>query len=131
MQRLILSLLVSATLALAGCYTNPVTGRTSLVLLSQGEELTLGAKSFAEISQKEKVSKDSRLNARVNRIGQRIAQAVGNELPGAKWEFVVFESPDLNASRSPAARSAFIPGYCNSPRATRNSRPSWATRSAT
>ncbi len=110
MQRLILSLLVSATLALAGCYTNPVTGRTSLVLLSQGAELTLGAQSFAEISQKEKVSKDSRLNARVNRIGQRIAQAVGNELPGAKWEFVVFESPDLNAFALPGGKVGVYTG---------------------
>lgn len=110
MQRLILSLLASAMLALAACYTNPVTGRTSLVLLSQGEELTLGAQSFAEISQKEKVSKDPRLNARVTRIGQRIAQAVGNELPGAKWEFVVFESPDLNAFALPGGKVGVYTG---------------------
>ena len=79
MKRIAL-LLLAATLTLAGCYTNPVTGRRSLVLLSQGEEVTLGAQSFQQIREKEKVSEDPAMNARVTRIGQRIAQAVGNEL---------------------------------------------------
>ena len=41
--------LAAAVLALAACYTNPVTGRKSLVLLSTGQEASLGAESFAEI----------------------------------------------------------------------------------
>jgi predicted Zn-dependent protease len=97
-------LLVAALLTVAGCYTNPVTGRKSLVLLSQGEELTLGAQSFQEIRQKEKVSADPGANARVARVGQRIAQAVGNELPDAKWEFVVFDSKELNAFALPGGK---------------------------
>jgi predicted Zn-dependent protease len=103
-------LLAATALALAGCYTNPVTGRKSIVLLSQGEEVMLGQQSFAEIRQKEKVSADPGLNARVNRIGQRIAQAVGNELPDAKWEFVVFESPDLNAFALPGGKVGVYTG---------------------
>ena len=42
--------------ALIGCYTNPVTGRSSLILVSQGMELSLGQQSFAEIRKKEKIS---------------------------------------------------------------------------
>jgi metalloendopeptidase OMA1, mitochondrial len=103
-------LLLAASLALAGCYTNPVTGRKSLVLLSQGEELTLGTQSFQEIRQKEKVSADPALNARATRIGQRIAQAVGNELPDAKWEFVVFESKELNAFALPGGKVGVYTG---------------------
>ncbi len=103
-------LLVFALLSLPGCYTNPVTGRTSLVLLSQGEELTLGQQSFTQIRAKEHVSTDSRMNARVARVGQRIAQAVGNELPDAKWEFVVFESKEVNAFALPGGKVGVYSG---------------------
>jgi predicted Zn-dependent protease len=101
---------LATTLALAGCYTNPVTGRKSLVLLSQGEEVTLGAQSFQQIREKEKVSTDPALTARANRIGQRIAQAVGNELPDAKWEFVVFDSKELNAFALPGGKVGVYTG---------------------
>ncbi len=102
--------LLTATLIIAGCYTNPVTGRKSLVLLSQGEELTLGAESFQAIREKEKVSTDPAANARVTRIGQRIAESVGNELPGAKWEFVVFDSKELNAFALPGGKVGVYTG---------------------
>ncbi len=110
MKRLRLTLITATLLALVGCYTNPVTGRKSLVLLSQGEEVTLGATSFQQIREKEKVSTDAGANARVARIGQRIAQAVGNELPDAKWEFVVFDSPELNAFALPGGKVGVYTG---------------------
>lgn len=110
MKLAVASMLLAASLGLAGCYTNPVTGRKSLVLLSQGQELALGAESFQEIRTKEKVSADPALNARVSRIGQRIAQAVGNELPDAKWEFVVFESNELNAFALPGGKVGVYSG---------------------
>ena len=103
-------LVLAATLTLAGCYTNPVTGRKSLVLLSQGEEVTLGTQSFQDIRSKEKVSTDPGQNARVQRIGQRIAQAVGDALPDAKWEFVVFDSPELNAFALPGGKVGVYTG---------------------
>lgn len=105
-----LSLLLASVLGLAACYTNPVTGRKSLVLLSQGEEVSLGAQSFQEIRQKESVSTNAAHNARVQRIGQRIAEAVGNELPNAKWEFVVFESKELNAFALPGGKVGVYTG---------------------
>ena len=110
MMKRILVLFTLAAFTLAGCYTNPVTGRKSLVLLSQGEEMTLGAESFATIRQKEKVSTDAAANARVQRVGQRIAQAVGSELPDAKWEFVVFESKDVNAFALPGGKVGVYSG---------------------
>jgi len=110
MKRFIPISLAAFALALAACYTNPVTGRRSIVLLSQGEEVQLGQQSFADIRKKEKVSSNPALNARVTRIGQRIAQAVGNELPGASWEFVVFDSPDLNAFALPGGKVGIYTG---------------------
>lgn len=109
MKRLLLLSCATAVL-FSGCYTNPVTGRKSLVLLSQGEELTLGAQSFQQIREKEKISSNPAHNARVTRIGQRIAQAVGDELPDAKWEFVVFDSKELNAFALPGGKVGVYTG---------------------
>jgi predicted Zn-dependent protease len=110
MKRALASLLPAALLLLAACYTNPVTGRKSVMLVSKGDELKLGADSFQEIRQKETVSSNSAYNARVTRVGQRIAQAVGDELPDAKWEFVVFESKEVNAFALPGGKVGVYTG---------------------
>jgi len=94
----------------AGCYTNPVTGRTYAVMTSVGEEMKLGAESFAAVKEKEKISLDPIANERVLRVGQRIAEAVGNQLPGAQWEFVVFDSPELNAFALPGGKVGVYSG---------------------
>jgi predicted Zn-dependent protease len=110
LRMLLASFLALATLILAGCYTNPVTGRKALVLLSQGEEASLGAQSFQDIRAREKVSNEPAVNARLQRIGRRIAQAVGADLPGARWEFVVFESKELNAFALPGGKVGVYTG---------------------
>jgi predicted Zn-dependent protease len=110
MKRILSCLFAAGLVALVGCYTNPVTGRQSLVLVSAGQELALGQQSFAEVKQTEKVSTDSAQNARVQRIGKRIAQAVGDQLPNAQWEFVVFESKDANAFALPGGKVGVYTG---------------------
>jgi len=102
--------LLAGLLLLSGCYTNPVTGRRSLVLLSQGQEAQLGTQSFQQIRQKEKVAADPGANARVRRVGQRIATVVGDALPGARWEFFVFESKELNAFALPGGKVGVYTG---------------------
>jgi len=109
MNRFLL-LFSAAALALAGCYTNPATGRQSLMLISPDQELQLGAESFAEIRQQEKVSSNTADNERVRRVGERIAAAVGNDLPQAKWEFVVFDSDTVNAFALPGGKVGVYSG---------------------
>jgi metalloendopeptidase OMA1, mitochondrial len=108
-----LSLSAAAVVTLAACYTNPVTGRQSLVLVQPSEEIALGAQSFQQIQSEEKVSKDSRANERVRRVGQRIATVVGEQMPGAQWEFVVFESQDANAFALPGGKVGVYTGLLN------------------
>lgn len=111
MKRRLLSLLAAATLALTGCYTVPETGRSALVLVSPAEELRMGAAAFTDLKAKEKVSGDIVANARVRRIGDRIAAAVGDALPGAKWEFVVFDEPGtVNAFALPGGKVGVYTG---------------------
>ena len=110
MKRLALLLLAAAALTLSGCYTVPETGRQAVILISPNEEVVLGAQSFAELRKKEKVSDDPIHNERVRRVGQRIAAAVGDALPQAKWEFVVFESEDANAFALPGGKVGVYTG---------------------
>ncbi len=102
--------IIGLLLATAGCYTNPVTGRQYAVMTSVGEELQLGAQSFAEVKRQETISRDPEMNARIQRIGRRIAASVGNQLPGAQWEFVVFESEELNAFALPGGKVGVYSG---------------------
>lgn len=102
--------LVGFAVLAAGCYTNPVTGRTSLVIVSPGEERAMGAQSFAEIRKQQPATGDAGKDARVRRIGERIARAVGAELPDAQWEFVVFESAEVNAFALPGGKVGVYTG---------------------
>lgn len=105
------TLLLAALLALAGCYTVPETGRRSLMIVSPGEEIQMGAAAFADLRAKEKTSTDAVINARINAIGRRIAEAVGSALPGAKWEFVVFDDPKtVNAFALPGGKVGIYTG---------------------
>lgn len=70
----------------------------------------MGLTAFTQIKQEEKISTNVMANDRVNRIGRRIAQAVGRELPNAKWEFVVFESKELNAFALPGGKVGVYTG---------------------
>ena len=74
-HRLIAGAVLALLVVLAGCYTNPVTGRQYAMMTSAGEEMQLGAQSFAQIKQQERISLDPAANARVQRIGKRIAKA--------------------------------------------------------
>ncbi|HYC71233.1 MAG TPA: M48 family metallopeptidase [Opitutaceae bacterium] len=104
------ALLFLPLLALSGCYTVPETGRKSLVLVSPAEEAQLGAQSFAELRSKERISNDPVHVERVRRVGGRIATAVGDDLPSARWEFAVFESPDVNAFALPGGKVGVYTG---------------------
>ena len=77
------------------------------------DQLQLGAQSFAEVKKQEKISHDPEANARIQRIGRRIAAAVGDQLPGAQWEFVVFESDELNAFALPGGKVGVYTGLMN------------------
>ncbi len=79
----------------AGCATAPYTGRKQVLMVSQEKELSLGYQAFKQIKNQSKPSKNQALQARVRRVGERIAQAA--DRPDYRWEFIVFED-DKNAN---------------------------------
>ena len=101
--------LVTAAIAfLSGCVTNPETGRRQLLLVSESEMTQLGLSSFNQMKKDVPVSKDARANELVQRVGKRIASVVN--LPGAQWEFVVFESKEANAFCLPGGKIGVYTG---------------------
>lgn len=99
---------VVALLGLAGCSTVPETGRSQMNLYSSEEESQMGLTEFNSMKKEVPISKDSAANAMVQRVGQRIAAVA--QLPGAQWEFVVFESKEANAFCLPGGKVGIYTG---------------------
>ena len=95
---------------LTGCTTVPVTGRSQLNIMSSGEEMQLGLTSFNELKKQTPVSRDAAVNALVQRVGKRIAAVAGPDMPNAQWEFVVFESKEVNAFCLPGGKVGVYTG---------------------
>jgi len=101
-------LTLSVTLGLVGCITNPETGRRQLLLVPESQMTELGLSSFEQIKKETPISKDAAANALVQRVGKRISEVV--DLPGAQWEFVVFESKEANAFCLPGGKIGIYTG---------------------
>lgn len=99
-----------ALLGLPACTTVQETGRKQLILMSASEEASMGVEAFSDIKKQEKISTDPAVNARIQRIGKRIAASVGRDLPNAQWEFVVFESDQINAFALPGGKVGVYTG---------------------
>jgi metalloendopeptidase OMA1, mitochondrial len=95
---------------LTGCTTVPVTGRHELNFVSSDQEMTLGLSSFDQLKKDTPINHDPRLNEMVQRVGTRIAQVAGKDLPNAQWEFVVFESKEANAFCLPGGKVGVYTG---------------------
>jgi len=94
----------------SGCSTVSETGRSQLMLVSPAQEAQMGLSAFSQIKKTEKISTDPALNARIQRIGKRIETSVGREIPNAQWEFVVFDSPTVNAFALPGGKVGVYTG---------------------
>jgi predicted Zn-dependent protease len=87
-----------------------VTGRHQLNLVSASEETQLGLSSFDQLKTNTPVNHDPAVNAMVQRVGKRIADVAGKDLPNAQWEFVVFESKEANAFCLPGGKVGVYTG---------------------
>lgn len=83
----------------AACATNPVTGKRQMSLLSEAEELAIGAQQDAEIRREMGVYDDPELQRYVNDIGLQLAR--GSHRPNLPWSFTVVDNPAINAFALP------------------------------
>ncbi len=108
LRKTVWAAVLAVVLLSAACATAPYTGRRQLMLTSASQENSLGFQSFAEIRKKYPVSTDARLNAMVQRVGERVAAAA--ERPDFRWEFVVFQDKMANAFCLPGGKVGIFTG---------------------
>lgn len=77
----------------SGCATVPETGRKQLRLISVQQEITLGLTEFDKLKKTTPIAKNPSQQALLERVGWNLARVV--RLSGARWEFVLFEQPDV------------------------------------
>lgn len=103
------SLIVALTaVAAVGCSENADTGRRQLAFIPDDQLAQLSDQSWEQIRAEIPVSADPVLNARLGRVGAPLTAAVGRD--DLDWQFVVFDSPDLNAFVLPNGKVGFFRG---------------------
>ena len=96
---------------ISACSTVPVTGRKVLHLYSDAKLSKMAASQFKDLKKETPLSKDPQLNAKVNRVGRKIAAVAARDMPNAEWEFVVFDDADqINAFAMPGGKVAVYTG---------------------
>ncbi|NCP03986.1 MAG: M48 family metalloprotease, partial [Deltaproteobacteria bacterium] len=88
---------------LAGCAVNPVTGKNELSLVSEQQELAIGAQQYdpARQSQGGDYNADPALAAYVSEVGQKLARVSDRKLP---YEFKVLNNSVPNAWALPGGK---------------------------
>jgi predicted Zn-dependent protease len=103
MRTLKLSLLAALSalmaLALAGCATNPATGRPMMSLVSPQEEQRTGREMHPQILREFGRYPDERVQSYVTKVGQSLVPY--SEAPNSQWTFTVLDSPIVNAFALP------------------------------
>lgn len=116
------TLVVAALLAasLAGCESNPVSGRKQLVLVSEEQAQASSAQAYAttlsEAQKKGKLSSDAALNNRIKRITDRLIAEAKLMYPPSRdwnWSVAVINEPTLNAWCMPGGKMAIYTGIIN------------------
>jgi len=93
----------------AGCTTVPYTNRSQLMLMSESDDMQLGAAAYQQVLKKEPVVHDPQITAVVTRVGRRIAAAA--DKPEYQWEFTVIDDPkQANAFCLPGGKVAVYTG---------------------
>ena len=88
-----------ALLLLAGCATNPVTGKSEISLVSEQQEIQMGQQGAEEAKAAYGLVDDPALQKYVSSIGLEIAKKT--ERPDLPWAFYVIDDASVNAFALP------------------------------
>ncbi|EKE74006.1 M48 family metallopeptidase [Gallaecimonas xiamenensis] len=106
MKKTLLGLALLA--GLSACTQSP-TGRSQLLLNNEGQVAQMGAQSFEELKEQEKIDKDPRTNKYVQCVAGAITRVLPSEQQG-DWEVVVFDSEQVNAFALPGKKIGVYTG---------------------
>lgn len=95
---------------LGGCSVNPVTGEKQLSLISESQELALGAEQYTPTQQTQggRFYIDPELSIYIRDVGQKLARV--SDRPDLPYEFVVLNSSVPNAWALPGGKIAINRG---------------------
>ena len=99
LNTLSLSLLLTTFFVLAACSTNPVSGKKDFTLISEQQELAMGAQAHRSILKQKKRYNNAALQAYVNSIGQSLAKH--SHRKNIRYTFTVLDDPSVNAFALP------------------------------
>ena len=94
-----IALVILGVLTLTHCAQNPVTGDRDFVLMSEQQEIQMGAQAHQDVLKEYAALDAPALQAYVNEVGQRLAKQ--SHRPNLHWHFTVVDSPDVNAFALP------------------------------
>ena len=86
-------------LLVTSCATNPVTGKSQLMLVSESQEISMGKEMLAQTEQETGFYADPALQSYVSTIGLGMARA--SERPSLPWEYHVIDDAAINAFAAP------------------------------
>lgn len=101
-------LLTVCAVTFIGCTTVPESGRRQVNFLTPSDEMQMGVSAFSEMKLEVPISKDAAGNALLQKVGKRIAAVA--PLPNAQWEFVLFDSKEVNAFCLPGGKVGVYTG---------------------
>lgn len=92
-------LLTSGLAGLPGCATNPVTGSSDFVLMSEQQEIALGRQYHPQILKETPAYANTELSAYVQRVGAKLA--AHSHRTDLIYRFTLIDSQDVNAFALP------------------------------
>jgi len=87
------------TLGQTGCATNPATGKSQIMLVSEAQEIAMGKQAHPEILAQMGVYDEPEIQEYVSALGQELAAK--SERPHLEWHFTVVDDPLVNAFALP------------------------------
>ena len=107
-RRRVLALLAGTAAApLAGCQS---AGNLGASLVPEEQERALGEQAFDQMRQEMPRSNNSGYQRQLERVGERIVRVSGSDIPPGQWDFVVFESDQVNAFALPGGHVGSFEG---------------------
>ena len=98
-------------MTLAGCSTNPATGRSQFNAISPEQEIALGVQSSpAVIQQYGGAYPDKDVQAYTTEVGKKLAAQTEGDNPKLPWEFTMLDSDVINAFALPGGKVFFSRG---------------------
>ena len=90
---------IALSIMLGSCSTNPATGQRELSLMSEADEIKVGAENDAAVKKEYGVYNSPQLQTYVNEVGQKLAKQ--SQRANLTWHFTVVDSPEINAFALP------------------------------